>query len=143
LAGPPAAIPHKESIMTEPAGKLINVDELEALDGDSSFAALLRQDGDDIRRDVFMLMNSEDSASGRLQVGMTIVYPGCRTNGHAHADREEVYFFTRGKGMMGVDGEEWQVKAGDAFYVKPGPLHTTRNPYDVPLEFFWITINVE
>jgi mannose-6-phosphate isomerase-like protein (cupin superfamily) len=143
LADPPTIIPHKESTMTEPKGKLIKGDELEALDGASSFAALLRQDGDEIRRDVFMLMNSEDSVSGRLQVGMTIVYPGCRTNGHAHADREEVYFFTRGKGMMGVDGEEWQVKAGDAFYVKPGPLHTTRNPYDVPLEFFWITINVE
>jgi mannose-6-phosphate isomerase-like protein (cupin superfamily) len=129
--------------MTEPQGKLIKGDELEALDGASSFVALLRQDGDEIRRDVFMLMNPEECASGRLQVGMTIVYPGCRTNGHAHADREEVYFFTRGKGVMGVDGEEWQVKAGDAFYVKPGPLHTTRNPYDVPLEFFWITINVE
>jgi mannose-6-phosphate isomerase-like protein (cupin superfamily) len=45
---------------------------------------------------------------------------------------------------MGVDGQEWEVKAGDTFYVKPGgPFHTTRNPYATPLEFFWITINVE
>ena len=128
--------------MSEPKGKLIKGDELAALEGGSSFAALLRQEGDEIRRDVFMLLNPEESSSGRIQVGMTIVYPGCSTRGHSHADREEVYFFTRGRGIMGADGEEWEVEAGDAFYVRPGPFHTTRNPYDMPLEFFWITVNV-
>jgi mannose-6-phosphate isomerase-like protein (cupin superfamily) len=128
--------------MTEPKGKLIKGDELAALEGGSSFAALLRQEGDEIRRDVFMLLNPEESSSGKIQVGMTIVYPGCSTRGHSHADREEVYFFTRGRGIMGADGEEWEVEAGDAFYVRPGPFHTTRNPYDMPLEFFWITVNV-
>jgi mannose-6-phosphate isomerase-like protein (cupin superfamily) len=129
--------------MPEPRGMLIIGDQLKALEGGSSFASLLRQEGDEIRRDVFMLLNPEDSVSGKLQVGMTIVYPGCSTRGHSHADREEVYFFTRGRGIMGADGEEWQVRAGDTFYVKPGPFHTTCNPYDTPLEFFWITINVE
>jgi mannose-6-phosphate isomerase-like protein (cupin superfamily) len=128
--------------MTEPKGKLIKGDELAALEGGSSFAALLRQEGDEIRRDVFMLLNPDESSSGKIQVGMTIVYPGCSTRGHSHADREEVYFFTRGRGIMGADGEEWEVEAGDAFYVRPGPFHTTRNPYDMPLEFFWITVNV-
>ena len=129
--------------MTEPKGKLINADALQAVEGGSSFAALLREEGDNIRRDVFMLLDPEDSASGRIQAGMTIVYPGCSTKGHSHADREEMYFFIHGRGFMGADGEEWAVKAGDAFYVRPGPFHTTRNPYDVPLEFFWITVNVE
>ena len=129
--------------MTDPKGTLIQGDELTALEGGSSFAALLRQEGDHIRRDVFMLLNPEDSVSGRLQVGMTIVYPGCSTKGHSHPDREEVYFFLRGRGIMGADGQEWEVKAGDTFYVRPGPFHTTRNPYAMPLEFFWITINVE
>lgn len=118
-------------------------DDLKALQGDSSFASLLRQEHDEIRRDVFMLLNPEDTYSGRLQAGITIVYPGCTTRGHAHADREEVYFFTSGRGFMGVDGEEWEVRAGDTFYVSPGPPHTTRNPYDLPLQFSWITINVE
>jgi mannose-6-phosphate isomerase-like protein (cupin superfamily) len=128
--------------MTEPKGKLIKGDELAALEGGSSFAALLRQEGDEIRRDVFMLLNPEESSSRKIQVGMTIVYPGCSTRGHSHADREEVYFFTRGRGIMGADGEEWEVEAGDAFHVRPGPFHTTRNPYDMPLEFFWITVNI-
>ena len=129
--------------MSSPSGTLVRGSELRSVEGSSSFAALLREEGDNIRRDVFMLLNPEDSASGRLQSGITIIYPGCRTKGHAHGDREEVYFFKNGRGLMEVDGEKWEVTAGDTFYVSPGPFHITHNPYDVPLEFFWITINVE
>lgn len=124
-------------------GKIIKSEDLQALAGGSSFAALLREEGDQIRRDVFMLMNPEDSVSGRIQVGITIVYPGCTTKGHTHGDREEVYYFLNGRGIMTADGQETEVKAGDTYYVTPGPYHTTRNPYDKPLEFFWITIKIE
>jgi len=106
----------------------------------SAFAALLRQNGDEIRRDVFNLVLPQDTEGGVLHAGYTIVYPGCRTKGHSHADREEVYYFVRGNGIMGVDDEEFEVAAGDACYVPFGPFHTTRNPHSVPLEFFWITI---
>jgi mannose-6-phosphate isomerase-like protein (cupin superfamily) len=129
--------------MTEELGKLINNDDLRAQAGKSAFASLLREEGDNIRRDVFMLINPEDSASGRIQAGITIVYPGCTTKGHTHPGVEEVYHFLRGRGVMGAEGQEWEVKAGDTFYVCPGPHHTTRNPYDMPLEFFWITIRAE
>ena len=124
-------------------GKLVQVEELKAESGGSSFAALLRQEGDEIRRDVYMLINPEQSASGRIQSGITIVYPGCRTKGHAHPDREEVYFFLEGRGIMEADGEACEVKPGDTYYVSPGPFHTTKNPYDFPLKFFWITIKVD
>jgi len=123
-------------------GKLIQSEGLKSETGGSSFAALLRQEGDDIRRDVYMLINPEDSASGRIQSGITIVYPGCRTKGHAHPDREEVYFFLEGRGIMEADGEASEVQAGDTYYVYPGPFHTTKNPYDFPLKFFWTTIKV-
>lgn len=130
--------------MERPKGKLIKAEDLHALPGGNSFAALLREEGDKIRRDVSMLINPEDSASGRIQSGITLVYPGCSTKGHSHPDREEVYFFINGRGFMAADGEqEWEVKAGDTFYVSPGPYHTTRNPYDRPLEFFWITIKID
>lgn len=129
--------------MEQLKGKVIKSEDQHALPGGSSFTTLLREEGDKIRRDVFMLINPEDSASGRIQSGITIVYPGCSTKGHAHPDREEVYFFVNGRGYMGADGEEWEVKAGDTFYVYPGPYHTTRNPFDKPLEFFWITIKID
>ncbi len=126
--------------MDNPKGKLVQVNHLKVETGGSSFAALLRQEGDEIRRDVFMLINPEDSASGKIQSGITIVYPGCRTKGHTHPDREEVYFFLEGRGIMEAEGEVWEVGPGDTFYVSPGPFHTTKNPYDFPLKFFWITI---
>lgn len=108
----------------------------------SGFAALLREKGDEVRRDVFLTLAPEQTTSGRLQVGYTVVYPGCTTRGHEHADREEVYYFTRGSGVMIVDGAEYQVMAGDTLYIKPGPFHTTRNTTGFPLEFLWMTIKV-
>ena len=129
--------------MNDVKDRLFKANKLKVQEGDSSFAALLRQEGDEIRRDVWMVMSPEESASGRIQIGLTTVYPGCRTKGHSHPDREEVYFFTHGRGIMGLDDVEYGVQAGDTFYVKPGPHHTTKNPYDVPLDFFWITIKID
>jgi oxalate decarboxylase/phosphoglucose isomerase-like protein (cupin superfamily) len=129
--------------MSESKVHLHHAADMKVEKSSSAFAALLREKGDEIRRDVFLMLAPEQTASGRLQVGYTIVYPGCTTRGHEHADREEVYYFAKGSGVMGVDGEEYQVTAGDTFYLKPGPFHTTRNTTDFPLEFFWITIKVE
>jgi mannose-6-phosphate isomerase-like protein (cupin superfamily) len=117
--------------------------ELRAERSANAFAGLLREEGDDIRRDVFVLVQPEASASGRIMSGYTVIYPGCRTRGHAHADREEVYHFVRGNGVMVVDGVETPVTAGDSLYLKPGPFHTTRNDADLPLEYFWTTIRVD
>ena len=120
--------------------KLVEMFKVPVETGASSFAALLRQEGDEIRRDVFNLVLPQETEGGVLHAGYTIVYPGCKTKGHTHPDREEVYYFVRGKGIMGVEGKDYEVSAGDAFYVPFGPFHTTRNPYDVPLEFFWMTV---
>ncbi|MGQ9626161.1 MAG: cupin domain-containing protein [Anaerolineae bacterium] len=128
--------------MSEAKVYLHRAADLEVEKSGSAFASLLREKGDEIRRDVFPLLKPEQSVSGRLQAGYTIVYPGCTTRGHEHPDREEVYYFTRGSGVMVVDGEEYEVTAGDTLYLKPGPFHTTRNPTDFPFEFFWITIQV-
>ncbi|MGD2144201.1 MAG: cupin domain-containing protein [Anaerolineae bacterium] len=129
--------------MSESKVHLQRVADLGVEESGSAFAALLRENGDEIRRDVFLMLAPGQTASERLQAGYTIVYPGCTTRGHDHADREEVYYFTKGSGVMGVDGEEYEVTAGDTFYVEPGPFHTTGNSTDFPLEFFWITIKVD
>lgn len=117
--------------------------DLNVEESGSSFAALLREREDEIRRDVFLMLGPEQTASERLEAGYVIIYPGCTTRGHDHADREEVYYFTKGSGVMVVDGGEYEVTAGDTFYIEPGPSHTTRSSTDFPLEFFWITIKVD
>lgn len=116
--------------------------QMQPEDGPSSFATLLREEGDNVRRDSFTMIDPAQSASGRVQAGYTTIYPGCSTRGHTHPDREEVYYFVRGEGVMVADGEETSVRAGDTFYLKPGPFHIARNPGALPLEYFWITIRV-
>lgn len=118
------------------------LDRMTAETSGSAFATLLRNDGDEVRRDVFTMVRPEESASGRIMAGYTTIYPGCGTRGHEHGDREEVYYITRGRGVMVVDGEETEISAGDTFYLKPGPFHIARNTSDLPLEYFWITIRV-
>jgi oxalate decarboxylase/phosphoglucose isomerase-like protein (cupin superfamily) len=128
--------------LSDAIAQLKRTADMNAEESSSAFTALLREPGDEIRRDVFSVLAQEQAASGRLQAGYTVVYPGCATRGHEHADREEIYYFTRGAGVMGVDGEEVGVAAGDTFYIRPGPFHTTRNTTDFPLEFFWVTNRV-
>ncbi len=118
----------------------IPVQEMRAEHSANAFSALLREEGDRTRRDVFVMVQPEQSASGRIMSGYSVIYPGCSTRGHAHADREEVYYFVRGSGVMVVDDVETPVAAGDTLYLKPGPFHATRNPTDLPLEYFWTTI---
>ena len=114
---------YNEDKMIEPKGQLIKGNALEVLEGGSSRTGLLREEDGDIRRDVFMLLNPEDSVAGRPQAGITIVNPRCSTGGHPHGDREEVYFFTQGRGIRGANGEEREVKAGDTSL---GPVHSIR-----------------
>ena len=110
----------------------------------NSFPALLRQDGDQIRRDVFIMINPEETSGKRIMSGYTTIYPKCTTRGHAHPDKEEVYYFLKGSGKMVVDGVDYEVTAGDTFYIHAGNFyHSTVNPTDFTMEYFWITIKVD
>lgn len=121
------------------SAKHVSLTSSKEVGGGSALSALLTSADDRIRRDVMMLINPADTDSGNLQVGYSIVYPECTTRGHSHDHLEEVYFFTHGKGIMVVGDEEMEVAAGDVVYVPFGPFHTTRNPYNQPLEYFWVT----
>jgi len=126
--------------VSESKARLRRAADMQVEKSSSGFAALLREPGDEIRRDVFSVLAPDQTASERLQVGYTTVYPGCTTRGHEHSDREEIYYFTRGSGVMAVDGEEYEVTSGDTFYIPPGLFHATRSTTDFPLEFLWVTI---
>jgi mannose-6-phosphate isomerase-like protein (cupin superfamily) len=129
----------KERNKTLMGAKFISLHDVSTEESGSALSAILSTPEDRIRRDVMMLLNPEETDSGNLQVGYTTVYPGCTTRGHSHGHLEEVYFFTHGRGVMVVGDEEREVAAGDIVYVPFGPFHTTRNPYNQPLEYFWVT----
>ncbi|MGI6149440.1 MAG: cupin domain-containing protein [Limnochordia bacterium] len=91
-----------------------------------------------VLRDSFILVDSSNSGTKSLTFGKTVIYPGCRTGGHAHAEYEEIYYITRGTGIMEVDGERFTVREGDAFWVEPGKYHVTFNESPEPMEYVWV-----
>ncbi|MCG1011525.1 cupin domain-containing protein [Tepidanaerobacter sp. GT38] len=46
---------------------------------------------------------------------------------HTHSDIEEVFYFTRGSGIVILDGKEIPVSAGDVICVPPGVRHGIKN----------------
>lgn len=62
--------------------------------------------------------------------------PGVSEGSHTHEgddNYEETYYFTQGRGIMTIEGEEVEVKAGDAILVPPGVDHGFRNTGTEPL----------
>jgi quercetin dioxygenase-like cupin family protein len=58
-------------------------------------------------------------AHGLIKPGKTI---------ESHRDPyEEIYFILSGEGLMSVDGEERQVKPGDAIWIPQGAAHSLFN----------------
>lgn len=52
---------------------------------------------------------------------------GAATEEHYHARTEEIYFITHGCGRMRIEGEERDVKEGDAVAIPPGAKHKLWN----------------
>lgn len=53
----------------------------------------------------------------------------------AHRDpMEEIYFIYKGRGRMGVDGEQRAVVEGDAIHIPVGAVHDLTNDSDAELE---------
>ncbi|MCU0796337.1 MAG: cupin domain-containing protein [Akkermansiaceae bacterium] len=51
------------------------------------------------------------------------VKAGVTTERHYHRVSEEFYFVLEGAGVMEVDGEEREIRAGDAVLIPPGAWH--------------------
>jgi mannose-6-phosphate isomerase-like protein (cupin superfamily) len=61
---------------------------------------------------------------------------------HLHDDTEEIYFVLSGTGVMTLDGEEREVRAGDAVLTQPLARHGIRNPGPDELEVLIVEVNV-
>jgi mannose-6-phosphate isomerase-like protein (cupin superfamily) len=118
--------------------KVVNIENTHVQPSENSFGNLLNKKDSNVLRDSFILISPENSTTDNLTAGYTIVYPHCRTSGHSHKEYEEIYHIVKGKGIMKVDGQEFEVKAGDTFLVPFGLFHTTDNPFSEPLEYFWV-----
>ena len=115
-----------------------NYTRMEKASGDSSFPNLLENKEDNVLRDSYILLNSENADTEDLTAGFTAVYPGCSTGGHSHSEFEEIYFITKGKGVAQVGEEKFEIEAGDCFHIPCGPYHRVFNNSNETLEYNWV-----
>jgi len=89
----------------------------------TSAAPFQTKDGSEIR-ELLAYRNSsiknQSLAEARLPVGTS-------TQEHYHAKTEEIYFITAGTGRIRIEGEEREVKVGDAIAIPPGQRHKLWN----------------
>ena len=56
-----------------------------------------------------------------------MIQSGKTSDYHKHEDREQVYYFTNGRGKMKIDDEIYEVKQGDAVHIPPQSRHQLIN----------------
>ena len=61
-------------------------------------------------------------------MGYTTIYPTGTTTGHAHDEREEVYFVISGEGIMVIGEEQFPIKAGDGFMFRRASIIRRSRP---------------
>jgi uncharacterized cupin superfamily protein len=80
--------------------------------------------------------------ASKLGLSIDIVAPGMRgCPYHFHYAQEEAFVILEGQGSLRVAGELLALKAGDVFFIPPGPLypHQVINTSDAPLKYLSIS----
>jgi mannose-6-phosphate isomerase-like protein (cupin superfamily) len=85
---------------------------------------------------------TQDDLETNLQfVLLCVLEPGSSIGYHQHGENEEVYAILGGSGLMRVNDEMREVRAGDVVLNKPGWSHGLENHADVPLKMLVFEVN--
>jgi len=71
-----------------------------------------------------------------------VLEPGTQIGEHTHDGEEEIYFILEGTGRMTVDGEAFEIKAGDAVLTKNKSTHSFVATGGQPVKMFTIEVGV-
>lgn len=85
--------------------------------------AFITKDGSEIRE----LLAHRNSGIRNQSLAEARVPVGGATTEHYHARTEEIYYITAGEGRIRIDGEEREVRPGDAIAILPGRRHQLWN----------------
>lgn len=91
--------------------------------------AFITLDGSEIRE----LLAPRNSALRQQSLAEARLPVGGATREHYHRRTEEIYFITHGTGRMRIEGEERDVRPGDAIAILPGRRHKLWNTGPEPL----------
>ena len=85
--------------------------------------SFVTKDGSVIRE----LMHPRHHASRAQSLAEARLSAGQKTLLHRHLKTEELYYITHGKGLMTVDEQHFEVRAGDTVCISPGQAHCIEN----------------
>ena len=87
---------------------------------------------------------TEEEAPLLGTTGFTLhkMQPGVEGDYHDHEDREQIYYFTEGRGKMKIDEKIYEVEEGDAVHLPPKCKHQLINDSDAWIEHLIITARV-
>ncbi len=91
--------------------------------------AFITKDGSEIRE----LLAHRNSDIRHQSLAEARVGVGQSTQEHLHVKTEEVYYITQGRGRIRIEGEEREIKPGDAIAILPGRRHKLWNTGSEPL----------
>lgn len=92
-------------------------------------SSFITKDGSEIRE----LLAHRNSAIRNQSLAEARVPPGGATQEHFHRMTEEIYYITHGAGRMRIEGDEREVRVGDAIAIPPGKKHKIWNTGTEPL----------
>ncbi|MEE1752143.1 cupin domain-containing protein [Streptomyces sp. SP18CS02] len=76
----------------------------------------------------------EDGPAGIAFIDLVVLPPGTSIGRHRHADDQETYVILSGRGRMTLDGEEFEVRAGDVIPNRPYGEHGLANDSEGELQ---------
>jgi mannose-6-phosphate isomerase-like protein (cupin superfamily) len=86
-------------------------------------APFTTKDGSEIRE----LLAHRNSAIRNQSLAEARLPVGASTQEHFHPRTEEIYYITHGAGIIRIEGETREVRAGDAIAIPPGQKHKLWN----------------
>jgi mannose-6-phosphate isomerase-like protein (cupin superfamily) len=67
------------------------------------------------------------------------VPPGKSEKRHYHSVAQQFFYILSGQAVMELDGQEFQLAAGQGLHIPPEKPHQFRNPFAEPVEFMVIS----
>jgi quercetin dioxygenase-like cupin family protein len=83
------------------------------------------------------LISQHTVGATKISMGTNVTEVGSRIPFHTHSENEEAMFCIQGKGILTVNGEEYEITPGTAIFSPLGAEHEIRNIGDEPFKIVW------
>jgi mannose-6-phosphate isomerase-like protein (cupin superfamily) len=85
-----------------------------------------------------LLHPARENAELHYSIAHAVLKPGRASLPHRLKESSEVYYILEGAGVMNIEGEEADVRRGQAVFIPPGSWQHIRNSGSTDLEFLAI-----